>query len=96
MPAISDPGTVIVSAAVAAGIQVVPVPGPCAAVAALAAAGLPTDSFHFAGFLPPKSGKRQAALQQVRVVSVLTDSACVGASCVLHLRNVSLCKAPWC
>lgn len=65
MPAISDPGALIVSAAVAAGIQVVPVPGPCAAIAALAAAGLPTDSFYFAGFLPPKTGKRTAALQQV-------------------------------
>jgi 16S rRNA (cytidine1402-2'-O)-methyltransferase len=44
----------------------VPVPGPCAAIAALAAAGLPTDSFYFAGFLPPKTGKRKAALQQVQ------------------------------
>lgn len=65
MPAISDPGGVIVAAAVAAGVQVVPVPGPCAAIAALAAAGLPTHSFYFAGFLPPKTGKRREALQQV-------------------------------
>lgn len=65
MPAISDPGGVIVAAAVAAGLQVVPVPGPCAAIAALAAGGLPTDSFYFAGFLPPKTGKRKEALQQV-------------------------------
>jgi 16S rRNA (cytidine1402-2'-O)-methyltransferase len=66
MPAISDPGAVLVAAAVAAGIQVVPVPGPCAAIAALASAGLPTNSFYFAGFLPPKTGKRKAALQQVQ------------------------------
>lgn len=67
MPAISDPGAVIVAAAVAAGVRVVPVPGPCAAIAALAAAGLPTDSFYFAGFLPPKNAKRREALQQVGV-----------------------------
>jgi 16S rRNA (cytidine1402-2'-O)-methyltransferase len=65
MPGISDPGAVIVAAAVAEGVRVVPVPGPCAAVAALAAAGLPTDQFYFVGFLPPKSGRRQAALAQV-------------------------------
>lgn len=65
MPAISDPGSVIVMAAVAAGVRVVPVPGPCAAIAALAAAGLSTEQFYFVGFLPPKSGKRRTALQQV-------------------------------
>jgi 16S rRNA C1402 (ribose-2'-O) methylase RsmI len=50
-------------------LQVVPVPGPCAAITALAAAGLPTDSFHFVGFLPPKSHGRCQALQQVRTVA---------------------------
>lgn len=69
MPAISDPGYIIVSAAVAAGVTVVPIPGPCAAVTALAAAGLPIEAFYFAGFLPPKAGKRKAALLQVMSVS---------------------------
>eukprot|EP00879_Flechtneria_rotunda_P025589 GHRR01027205.1.p1 GENE.GHRR01027205.1~~GHRR01027205.1.p1 ORF type:complete len:214 (+),score=68.85 GHRR01027205.1:149-790(+) len=66
MPAISDPGTLLVGAAVAAGVKVVPIPGPCAAITALAASGLPTDSFHFIGFLPPKSSKRCASLEQVQ------------------------------
>lgn len=66
MPGISDPGAITIAAAVAAGVRVVPVPGPCAAIAALAGGGLPTAAFHFAGFLPPKSGKRRAALTQVR------------------------------
>lgn len=65
MPAISDPGALLVAAAVSAGVKVVPVPGPCAAIAALAASGLDTDSFHFVGFLPAKSGKRREKLQQV-------------------------------
>jgi 16S rRNA (cytidine1402-2'-O)-methyltransferase len=50
-------------------VQVVPIPGPCAAITALAACGLPTDSFHFVGFLPPKSHGRCQALQQVRPVA---------------------------
>lgn len=67
MPAISDPGALLVAAAVAAGVRVVSVPGPCAAIAALAASGLATDSFHFVGFLPPKSSKRCEKLQQVNI-----------------------------
>lgn len=62
-PLISDPGFAIVRAARAAGVAVVAVPGPCAAVAALSVSGLPTDRFVFAGFLPAKSGARRAALQ---------------------------------
>lgn len=53
-PAISDPGAALVAAAAAAGVRIIPVPGCCALVAALVAAGLPTDSFLFCGFLPPK------------------------------------------
>jgi 16S rRNA (cytidine1402-2'-O)-methyltransferase len=63
MPLVSDPGYRLVRAAVGEGIPVQPVPGPSAALAALAAAGLPTDSFHFAGFLPAKSGQRAKALE---------------------------------
>jgi 16S rRNA (cytidine1402-2'-O)-methyltransferase len=61
-PLVSDPGYRLVSAARAAGIPVVPVPGPCAAIAALSASGLPTDRFTFFGFLPPKPGRRERLL----------------------------------
>src|SRR5437763_2251534 len=50
-PGISDPGARVVAAARAAGLRVEPVPGPCALIAALTASGLPTDEFHFVGFL---------------------------------------------
>lgn len=64
-PLISDPGFVLVRAARAEGIPVVPVPGPCAVTAALSAAGLPTDAFFFGGFLPAKSGARRTRLEQL-------------------------------
>jgi 16S rRNA (cytidine1402-2'-O)-methyltransferase len=63
MPLVSDPGYRLVRAAIEDGIPVQPVPGASAALAALAAAGLPTDSFHFAGFLPPKTGQRARVLE---------------------------------
>lgn len=59
-PLISDPGYHLTRAARAAGIPVVPVPGPCAAIAALSAAGLPSDRFSFEGFPPAKSAARRA------------------------------------
>lgn len=58
-PGISDPGYLLVQKALANGIVVAPVPGACAAIAALSVSGLPMDSFVFHGFLPGKSGKRQ-------------------------------------
>jgi 16S rRNA (cytidine1402-2'-O)-methyltransferase len=61
-PLISDPGYRIVNAAVAAGINVVPVPGASAILSALAASGLPTDRFYYGGFLPPKGGQRRKTL----------------------------------
>ena len=61
-PAISDPGQRLVAAAHAAGVEVVPMPGPCAAVAALSASGLPSARFAFEGFLPARAAARQAAL----------------------------------
>lgn len=64
-PLISDPGYRIVHWARQAGIRVTPVPGPCALIAALCASGLPSDRFCFEGFLPAKSGARQAALSAV-------------------------------
>ena len=61
-PAISDPGQRLVAAAHAAGIPVVPLPGPCAAVAALSASGLSSARFAFEGFLPAKPAARRGAL----------------------------------
>lgn len=64
-PLISDPGFRLVRAAREAGIDVAPVPGACAAIAALSVAGLPSDRFVFEGFLPPKSAARKARLQHL-------------------------------
>jgi 16S rRNA (cytidine1402-2'-O)-methyltransferase len=61
-PGVSDPGAALVAAAWEAGIPVVPIPGPSAAVTALAASGFPADRFVFAGFLPRKGGGRAEAL----------------------------------
>ncbi len=61
-PAISDPGYRVVKAATEAGVPVVPLPGPCAAIVALSAAGLPTDRFRFVGFVPSKAEGRRKAL----------------------------------
>ena len=65
MPLVSDPGYRLVRAALESGVPVIPIPGPSAVLTALAASGLPTDSFHFGGFLPPKPGQRLAALEAV-------------------------------
>ncbi|MDF3919026.1 16S rRNA (cytidine(1402)-2'-O)-methyltransferase [Salinicola salarius] len=62
-PLISDPGFVLVRELRRAGCRVVPIPGPCALIAALSAAGLPTDRFTFEGFLPAKSGPRRKQLE---------------------------------
>ncbi len=62
-PLISDPGFRLVAAAHAAGIRVSPIPGVCAAVAALSAAGLPCDRFFFEGFLPATAAARRARLE---------------------------------
>ena len=90
-PAISDPGFELVRAAAAAGVEVVAVPGPCAAVAALSIGALPTDRFCFDGFLPARATARRARLDVLaaesrtlvfyesphRVVEMLED--CVAA-----------------
>lgn len=64
-PLISDPGYSLVRLCREAGVPVVPVPGPCALITALCAAGLPTDKFQFIGFLAPKSSQRQTQLAAV-------------------------------
>jgi 16S rRNA (cytidine1402-2'-O)-methyltransferase len=66
MPGISDPGYRVIKLAIERGVGVVPIPGASAVVAALAASGLPTDSFQFLGFLPARSGERRTLLESVR------------------------------
>ncbi|QUE76910.1 16S rRNA (cytidine(1402)-2'-O)-methyltransferase [Stutzerimonas stutzeri] len=65
-PLISDPGYHLVRQARSAGIRVVPLPGACALIAALSAAGLPSDRFIFEGFLPAKQAARRARLELLR------------------------------
>lgn len=67
-PGISDPGERIVRAVLEAGHRVESVPGPCALAAALPTSGLPTQEFHFAGFLPHKSGARARKLEALDTV----------------------------
>ncbi|MCW4454211.1 16S rRNA (cytidine(1402)-2'-O)-methyltransferase [Flavobacterium sp. MXW15] len=64
-PLVSDPGFRLVRAARAAGVRVSPVPGACAAIAALSVAGLPSDRFVFEGFLPAKAAARRERLQRL-------------------------------
>ena len=64
-PLISDPGFRLVRAAREAGIRCIPVPGACAAIAALSVAGLPSDRFVFEGFLPAKSAGRRSRLEEL-------------------------------
>jgi 16S rRNA (cytidine1402-2'-O)-methyltransferase len=64
-PGIADPGGQIAAAAIAAGIDVFPVPGANAAISGLVASGLPTERFTFHGFLPAKAGQRKTALEEL-------------------------------
>jgi len=68
-PCVSDPGYRLVAAAIAHKISVIPVPGPSAAMAAMSASGLPTDSFVFIGFPPKKKGKRMQLLAELALES---------------------------
>ncbi len=88
-PGISDPGERVVCAAIERGYRVECIPGPCALVAALTGSGLPTDEFHFTGFLPHKSGPRRKILENLnksggtlifyespfRIIKLLTEMA---------------------
>jgi 16S rRNA (cytidine1402-2'-O)-methyltransferase len=65
MPGISDPGGWLTAEAVAAGVTVIPIPGASAALSALVASGLPSDEFHFIGFLPEKAGARRTRLEEL-------------------------------
>jgi 16S rRNA (cytidine1402-2'-O)-methyltransferase len=64
-PGISDPGLRVIQACIAAGIPVVPIPGPSALIAALVASGLDTEQFRFIGFVPRTQGQRQRLLQSL-------------------------------
>jgi 16S rRNA (cytidine1402-2'-O)-methyltransferase len=66
MPGISDPGFRLISLAIRHHISVIPIPGASAFLAALVASGLPTDSFRFSGFLPPKVGQRRQMLESIK------------------------------
>lgn len=67
-PLVSDPGYKLVAEALEVGLRVYPVPGASALLAALVAAGLPTDRFFFEGFLPPKSGQRKNRLNEIAAI----------------------------
>jgi len=67
-PLLSDPGYELVSSCRREGIQVIPVPGPSAAIAALVGSGLPTDSFFFAGFLPARGAPRRRRLEELSCI----------------------------
>jgi 16S rRNA (cytidine1402-2'-O)-methyltransferase len=64
-PAINDPGYELVKAALAAGLDVVPIPGPSAPIAALTVSGLPTDAFLYLGYLPHKTSERHKRLAEI-------------------------------
>jgi 16S rRNA (cytidine1402-2'-O)-methyltransferase len=65
-PAINDPGYELVKAALASGLDVVPIPGPSAPIAALTVSGLPTDAFLFLGYLPHKTSERHKRLEEIQ------------------------------
>jgi 16S rRNA (cytidine1402-2'-O)-methyltransferase len=67
MPGISDPGHLLISAAIAAGLRVIPIPGANAALSALVASGMPAGEFTFLGFLPEKAGARRTRLEKLAV-----------------------------
>ena len=69
-PGVSDPGARLVDAAFAAGIRVVPLPGPSAVAVAASVCGFGADAFHFAGFLPKKPGKRRKTLETLKALEV--------------------------
>ena len=103
-PLISDPGFVLVRELRTRGRRIVPVPGPCALVAALSAAGLPTDRFLFSGFLPAKGGGRRGRLEALarreetlvfyesphRIRDTLADlGACLGGRRLVLARELT-------
>jgi 16S rRNA (cytidine1402-2'-O)-methyltransferase len=90
-PLISDPGFKLVREARSEGIAVYPIPGASAAIAALSAAGAPSDQFYFAGFLPPKAGARSRALEGLKSVDatlVFYETPSRLAACLTEMAAV--------
>jgi 16S rRNA (cytidine1402-2'-O)-methyltransferase len=90
-PGISDPGYRLVREARAEGLPVVPIPGPSAAVAALSVSGLPTDRFLFVGFLPPRSGARRKAIEELAGASdtlLFYESPVRVLACLEDMREI--------
>src|ERR1039458_7752373 len=75
MPGISDPGSWLTAEAIASGVAVIPIPGANAALSALVASGLPTDAFHFIGFLPEKAGARRTRLEALAAEMQRSEAA---------------------
>lgn len=73
LPGISDPGSRLAAAAIEAGIPVIPIPGANAGLSALIASGLPTEEFHFIGFLPEKAGARRTRLEELAAEATHTQ-----------------------
>jgi 16S rRNA (cytidine1402-2'-O)-methyltransferase len=91
MPLVSDPGHRLVALCVRHHIPVVPVPGPSASLAALAASGLPNEEFLFVGFLPQRSGERRRALERLRIEDrtlILYEAPHRIAECVADAREI--------
>ena len=90
-PLVSDPGFKLVRAAVEADIDVFPLPGASAVLAGLVKSGLPSDRFLFAGFLPPKSGARKTALEElssVKATSIFFETGPRIAACLKDMHSV--------
>jgi 16S rRNA (cytidine1402-2'-O)-methyltransferase len=91
MPLVSDPGHRLVTLCLRHHVPVIPVPGPSAVLAALAASGLPSEEFLFIGFLPARSGERKRALERLRIEErtiILYEAPHRIAECVADAREV--------
>jgi 16S rRNA (cytidine1402-2'-O)-methyltransferase len=91
MPLVSDPGHRLVAMCLRHHIQVVPIPGPSALLAALSASGLPNEEFLFVGFLPARSGERRRALERLRIEDrtiILYEAPHRVAECVADARDI--------
>jgi 16S rRNA (cytidine1402-2'-O)-methyltransferase len=91
MPLVSDPGHRLVTLCLQHHIPVVPVPGPSASLAALAASGLPNEEFLFVGFLPQRSGERRRAFERLRIEDrtlILYEAPHRIAECVADAREI--------
>jgi 16S rRNA (cytidine1402-2'-O)-methyltransferase len=97
MPLVSDPGLVLVQAAMAAGLEVEVLPGPSAALTALVASGLPADTWRFVGFLPRKRGELETALGTTETIVAFESPRRVAASLAVLAaldpgRTVAVCR----